>query len=59
MLYKELEVLRDYLKDNLDKGFIYASSSLVSSPILFIKKLGSRLRFYINYYRLNEITKKN
>ena len=29
------------------------------SPILFIKKLNRGLRFYINYYKLNNITRKD
>jgi hypothetical protein len=59
MSYEELEVLRDYLKENLEKGFIRSSSSPVSSPVLFVKKPGGGLRFCVDYRRLNEITVKN
>ena len=45
--------------DNLEKGFIKPSQALFASPILFIKKLNRGLRFYINYYKLNNITRKD
>ena len=37
----------------LDKNFIYINSFLVVTPILFAKKLGRGLYFYINYCVLN------
>lgn len=43
----------------LDKGFIYASSSPALAPVLFIRKPGGGLRFYIDYRGLNIITKKD
>jgi hypothetical protein len=45
--------------DNLVKGFIKPSQALFASPILFIKKLNRGLCFYINYYKLNNITRKD
>ena len=45
--------------DNLEKGFIKPSQALFTSPILFIKKLNGGLRFYINYRKLNNITRKD
>ena len=42
------ELLRE-LKLQLDSSFIRASRSPAASPILFIKKLGGGLRFYVNY----------
>ena len=45
--------------DNLVKGFIKPSQALFASPILFIKKLNRGLRFYINYRKLNNITRKD
>jgi hypothetical protein len=44
---------------NLQKGFIKHSSAPFASPILFVKKPSGGLRFYINYQRLNNITKKD
>jgi hypothetical protein len=37
------------LLENLKKGFIINSNSLFTFPILFVKKVDSKLRFYINY----------
>ncbi|CZT53432.1 uncharacterized protein RSE6_14999 [Rhynchosporium secalis] len=42
----------------LNKGFIRVSNSPATASVLFVKKLGGGLRFYIDYYRLNRITKK-
>jgi hypothetical protein len=59
MSVDELEVLRKFLKDNLDKGFIRTSSSPAASPVLFAKKPGGGLRFCVDYRALNAITIKN
>ena len=52
-LYKmstpELEKMREYLVENLKKGFIKPSDSSYSSPVLFVKKKDRSLRFCINY----------
>jgi hypothetical protein len=55
----ELLVLRRTLIEYLNKGFIRISNSSTVAPILFIRKLGGGLRFYVNYRGLNKITKKN
>ncbi|KAM4060442.1 reverse transcriptase (RNA-dependent DNA polymerase) [Hirsutella rhossiliensis] len=43
----------------LDKGFIRASSSPASAPVLFVRKPGGGLRFCVDYRGLNAITKKD
>ena len=62
-LYKqsleELEATREYLKDNLDKGFITASDAPWASPTLFVRKHDGSLRFCVDYRRLNAETKKD
>ena len=55
----KLQVLREYLYDNLMKRFLQHSTSSTSTPILFIKKKDSSLQLCINYCRLNQLTKKN
>lgn len=55
----ELLVLRKFLQENLDKGFIRASTSPAASPVLFVKKPGGGLRFCVDYRALNALTIKN
>ena len=55
----ELQTLKEWLEENLSKGFIRASSSPTASPILFIKKTDSSLWLCVDYRELNEGTIKN
>ena len=55
----KLHVLREYLHDNLAKGFIRHSTSSASAPILFVKKKDGSLRLCVDYRGLNLLTKKN
>jgi hypothetical protein len=59
MSHDELRALREWLKENLDKGFIHPSSSPAASPVLFVKKPGGGLHFCVDYRALNAITVKN
>jgi len=59
MSQNKLQVLRKYLNKYLSKGFIRVSSSPIATPIIFVKKPGGGLRFYIDYQALNAITIKN
>jgi hypothetical protein len=63
LLYKittaELETVKEYLIDNLDKGFIEASQALYAAPVLFVKKPDRSLRFCIDFRKLNQITCKD
>ena len=54
-----MEIIKKYLKKNLDKGFIEASLVLFAALILFVKKKDNSLRFYIDYRKFNELTKKD
>jgi hypothetical protein len=62
-LYKittaELEETKQYLLDNLYKGFIEPSHVLFAVPILFVKKPDSSLRLCIDFRKLNAITRKD
>ncbi|KAI0995691.1 Transposon Tf2-9 polyprotein, partial [Podosphaera aphanis] len=55
----ELIALKIYIQDNLEKGYIRASSSPAGAPVLFVKKSDGTLRLCVDYRRLNEITVKN
>ena len=59
MSQDELRVLRKWLHENLEKGFIRASTSPAASPVLFAKKPGGGLRFCVDYRALNALTIKN
>jgi len=57
---KELEELREYIDDNLKKGFIRRSESPAGAPVLFVpKKDSKKLRLCVDYRALNKITVKN
>jgi hypothetical protein len=49
----------DYLYNNLRKGFIIESKVPFASPVLFVRKSDGSLRFCVDYYKLNALTKKN
>ena len=55
----ELEALRGWLDENLEKDFIRLSSSSAASPILFIKKKDGSLRLCVDYRALNAGTIKD
>ena len=55
----ELDVLKKYIKNNFEEGFIVPSTSLVEAPILFTKKKNRGLQLCVDYWGLNTITHKN
>jgi hypothetical protein len=55
----EAEALRDFLKENLNHGFIRQLQSSCGAPILFTKKKDGSLRLCIDWQGLNAITKKD
>jgi transposase InsO family protein len=59
MTTEELEVTKQYLVDNLDKGFIAPSQAPFAAPVLFVKKPNGGLRFCIDFRKLNAITRKD
>jgi hypothetical protein len=56
---RELVALKEFLEENLAKGFIQESKSPASTLILFALKKNGSLRLYVNYRGLNTITVKN
>jgi len=59
ILKDELLVIKKYIDEHLNKGFIYPSILLVAAPILLTKKPRGGIQFYINYRGLNTIIIKN
>jgi hypothetical protein len=62
-LYKmsrdELVVMREWLEENMTKGFIRQSSSPYATPCLFAQKPDGGLRFCIDYRDISSKTIKN
>ena len=50
--------LREFIKENLRKGYIQPLQLLVGYLVLFIPKKNGKLRMCINYRQLNSIIKK-
>ena len=59
MNHHELRALRQYLDEELSKGFIRVSRSPAAAPVLFVKKPNGDLRFCIDYRGLNAVSIKN
>ena len=59
MSEKELQVLREYINENLKKGYIRFSTLLIRYPVLFVPKLNGKLRMCVDYRQFNAITIKN
>ena len=56
---EESQVLKDYIKENLEKGFIRPSESPAGYPVLFQKKKDGSLRLCVDYKKLNAVTIRN
>jgi hypothetical protein len=59
LILLENKRIRDYIIIYFSKGFIAISLVFYITPILFIKKLGGRICFCVDYRKLNIITKKD
>ena len=55
----ELNTLREYLEENLRKGYIRRSKSSAGYPVMFVPKKNGKLRLCIDYRQLNDITIKD
>ncbi len=56
---KKLQTMKQYLIENLSKGFIKQSQYLFATLILFTQKANGGLHLYVNYCKLNTVTKKD
>ncbi len=59
ILPQKLNTVKCYLHSHLAKGFIQVSSAPYLSLVLFVKKLGGRIQFCVDYRRLNAINRKD
>jgi hypothetical protein len=55
----EMDALKEYIDENLKKGYIRRSSSAAGAPIFFVRKKSGELRPVIDYRGLNAVTIKN
>jgi len=59
LLALELQMLREFLDENIHTRFIWPSWSPCSSPVLFVWKKDRFLRLCIDFWDLNQITCKD
>ena len=59
MTTEELEIVKQYLIDNLYKGFIVPSQAPFTALVLFVQKPNRSLRFCIDFQKLNQLTRKD
>lgn len=55
----EAAALREFLDENLPKGFISESTSPAGAPVLFVRKKDGSLRMCVDYRGLNAVTVRN
>ena len=62
LIYKLIKTenlaLKEFIKENLKKGYIKPLQSSAGYLVLFILKKNKKLKIYINYRQLNSIIKK-
>ncbi|MBW0503191.1 hypothetical protein O181_042906 [Austropuccinia psidii MF-1] len=56
---QESDTLRAYISENVEKGFIWPSSSSAGAPVLFVKKKDVALHLCVDYCKLDAVTRKN
>jgi hypothetical protein len=57
--HNEQGALNKFIEEQLVKGYIVPSKSLMASPVFFVKKKNGELRLIQDYRKLNDITIKN
>ncbi len=59
MLSHKLQKIKKYLEENLKKKFITFSKAFFALLILFVEKKDDSLRFYVDYWKLNALIKRD
>ena len=59
MSREEREDVREFIKEQLRKGYIRPSKSLQTAPVFFVRKKDRKKRMVQDYKYLNEWTIKN
>jgi hypothetical protein len=59
MATPELALLKEHIKELLEKGFIHPSSSPWGAPVIFVPKKVGTQRLCVDHRSLNEVTIKN
>ena len=59
MSREEREDVREFIKEQLRKGYIRPSKSLQTAPVFFVRKKDRKKRMVQDYRYLNEWTIKN
>ena len=63
LIYKlmetKLQALKEFVQENLQKGYIRLLQLLAGYLVLFVLKKNRKLRIYINYRQLNSIIRKD
>ncbi|MBW0470724.1 hypothetical protein O181_010439 [Austropuccinia psidii MF-1] len=56
---QESDTLRAQISENVEKGFIWPSSSSTGAQVLLVKKKDGDLCLCVDYHKLNAVTRKN
>ncbi|MBW0487670.1 hypothetical protein O181_027385 [Austropuccinia psidii MF-1] len=59
LLNQESDTLRAFISENIEKDFIWPSSSSTGAPVLFVKKKDGVLCLCVDYRKLNAVTRKS